>query len=40
MGGQRLAVQTITQAMRGEVPEYVVNPAVVERWRERLAARG
>jgi D-3-phosphoglycerate dehydrogenase / 2-oxoglutarate reductase len=40
MGGQRLAVQTITQAMRGEVPEYVVNPAVVERWRERMAARG
>ncbi len=39
MGGQRLAVETIKQAMRGEVPEHVVNRGVVERWRERMAAR-
>ncbi len=39
MGGHRLAVETIKRAMNGEVPEHVVNPDVVERWRERLAAR-
>ncbi len=39
MGGQRLAVESIQRAMRGEVPEHVVNPEVIERWRRRLAAR-
>jgi D-3-phosphoglycerate dehydrogenase len=40
MGGQRLAVESIKRAMRGEAPEHVVNPEVVERWLQRIATRG
>ena len=31
------AVENVTRALRGQEPLYVRNPAVIPRWRERLA---
>jgi phosphoglycerate dehydrogenase-like enzyme len=36
-GGTAMALRSVQRAMAGELPESVVNPAVVPFWRERLA---
>jgi D-3-phosphoglycerate dehydrogenase / 2-oxoglutarate reductase len=36
-GGARLAFETVDRALRGKLPENVVNPEVEPAWRERLA---
>lgn len=35
--GTRVAADNVERALRGELPESVLNPEVVPRWRERLA---
>lgn len=35
--GTRVAAENVERALRGELPESVLNPEVVPRWRERLA---
>jgi D-3-phosphoglycerate dehydrogenase len=35
--GTRMAIENILRALRGEVPTFVKNPAVLERWRQRHA---
>lgn len=32
------AEETVVREVRGELPEYVVNPGVIDRWRARVAA--
>jgi phosphoglycerate dehydrogenase-like enzyme len=34
--GTRMATENILRALRGELPEYVKNPGVIPRWRERF----
>jgi phosphoglycerate dehydrogenase-like enzyme len=34
--GQRLAAQSILAILEGKVPDTIVNPAAVQRWRERF----
>lgn len=34
--GQRMAAQSILTILEGKVPDTIVNPAAVERWRERF----
>ncbi len=36
--GTRMAVKNILRALRGELPEYIKNPAAIPRWRERFSA--
>jgi phosphoglycerate dehydrogenase-like enzyme len=36
--GTKMAIESVLQALRGEVPRYLKNPGVVERWRERFFA--
>jgi phosphoglycerate dehydrogenase-like enzyme len=36
-GGIRMAVDNMLRALRGEVPENVLNPEVIPAWRERFA---
>ncbi|MEA2640659.1 MAG: hypothetical protein QOF51_2053 [Chloroflexota bacterium] len=36
--GQQMAADTLLRIMRGQLPESVVNPQVIDRWRERLAS--
>src|SRR5215204_1287764 len=36
---RELAIQSVLTALNGEVPPTVVNPAAVEAWRARIAAR-
>lgn len=35
--GTRMAIGNILRALRGELPEYIKNPAAVRRWRERFS---
>jgi len=34
--GQKMAAQSILALLQGNVPETVVNPAAIERWKERF----
>ena len=34
--GQKMAAQSIVSILEGKVPETLVNPAAVERWKERF----
>jgi len=34
--GQRMAAQSIISILAGNVPDTVVNPAAIERWKERF----
>jgi phosphoglycerate dehydrogenase-like enzyme len=36
-GGIRLANESMLKALRGEVPDYVVNPEAIPAWKERFA---
>ena len=38
--GQRMAADSLVRIMHGELPESIVNPQVLERWRQRIAASG
>ncbi len=40
VGGQRIAAETLLRAMRGELPDSIINPDVVDRWWDRLDASG
>ena len=35
--GARMAIDNILRTLRGELPEYLKNPAAIPRWRERFA---
>jgi phosphoglycerate dehydrogenase-like enzyme len=36
--GQRMAAASILSILAGKVPDTVVNPAAVQRWKERFRA--
>ena len=36
--GTKMAIESVLQALRGEVPRYLKNPRAVEQWRERFFA--